>query len=275
MNRTMTTATNTINQLQKQFDIVSHNIANAQTTGFKSKEVSFAEMMVQEINNQSSRQDETGRLSPGGIRQGVGAMISKSSLLLQQGPLTTTDRALDIAFTSKDQFLKIRLGDEIAYTRNGALYLSPVENNEVMLVNQDGHSVLDENNQPIVFSNELTNYTIFPNGALHAAGENGGQAFANLGVIALHRPQIMEQKGDTLIGLPNNLEPEMNVAAIFTELTGAARNEISIQQRSLEESNVDMAKEMTNMIQIQRSLQFQSRAISISDQMMGLINGIR
>lgn len=278
MNRMMMTAANSLNQLQHKFDIISHNIANVQTPGFKTRNVSFAEMMYQEINNQPSPLQEEGRLSPLGIRQGVGAKLASSAITLSQGALMTTNRPLDLAFTESSQFLKVRLQDENgetnAFTRNGSLYLSPVENNQVMLVTQDGHAVLDENDEPITFSDQLTDYTILPNGTFQASGTNGIEQFS-LGVIALHRPQIMEQKGDTLLGLPENLDPAMDMADVYTDLVGAARGEIAIQQSALEGSNVDLSKELTDMINVQRALQFQSRAISISDQMMGLVNGIR
>ena len=84
----------------------------------------------------------------------------------------------------------------------------------------------------------------------------------------------MEQKGDSYIGLPADVPVDNE--AIYTDLlTVEERNQIQVQQRALEGSNVDLIKEMTNMMTVQRSLQFQARAISIADQMMGLVNNIR
>ncbi|MBS4204741.1 flagellar hook-basal body protein [Lederbergia citrea] len=275
MNRSMTTAVNTINQLQKQFDIISHNIANSQTNGFKRRDVSFAEMVFQEINNQPAQEKEVGRTSPLGIRQGVGAMIAKSVMVLQQGTIQNTDRSLDIAFTENNQFLKVLVqdgnGSNVRFTRDGALYVTPTGNNELMLVTKDGNPILDENENMITFSDQLGDYTISKNGTFQASNKNGQTMTANLGVIALNKPQFMEQKGDNLIGLPDNT----NEAAIFADLTGATRNNISIQQGALEGSNVDLSKEMTEMMSVQRALQFQSRSITLSDQMLGLVNGIR
>lgn len=276
MNRSMTTAVNTISQLQKQFDIISHNIANSQTNGFKRRDVSFSDMVFQHINNQPSEEKEIGRMTPHGIRQGVGAMISTSAMILQQGALKTTHRALDIAFTEENQFLKVLVqenGEEnVRFTRNGALHLSPIGTNELMLVTDEGHPVLDENENMIVFSDQYNQFAISKNGAFQARGANGAMT-ANLGVIALNKPQFMEQKGGTLIGLP--VDPAVNPATIYTELTGAVRNNIGVQQGALEASNVDLSKEMTEMMNTQRAMQLQSRSFSLSDQMMGLVNGIR
>jgi len=273
MNRSMTTATNTMSQLQKQFDIISNNIANSQTNGFKRRDVSFADMIFQEINNQPSRGNEIGRLSPHGIRQGVGAKLSKSAFVLSQGPIQNTGRSLDFAFTSENQFLKVRVQEEngthIRFTRNGALYVNPTANNQLMLVTQDGHAVLDENNNPIIFSDKLNDFTITKSGEFRA----NGAKVADLGVIALNKPQYMEQKGDSLIGMPETTT--VNPAMVYSDLTGVARNSISMQHQALEASNVDLSKELSDMMNVQRALQFQSRAITVSDQMMGLVNGIR
>jgi len=62
---------------------------------------------------------------------------------------------------------------------------------------------------------------------------------------------------------------------VLTEMNGPLREQIAMQQGALEQSNVDMSKEMTELINLQRAYQFQSRSVSIADQMMGLVNGIR
>ena len=81
--------------------------------------------------------------------------------------------------------------------------------------------------------------------------------------------------GGTYIGLPNNLaELGYTEADILTNLQGVNR-QVGIQKGSLEMSNVDLSQEMTNLIQAQRAYQFNSRAVTIADQMLGLINGIR
>ena len=78
------------------------------------------------------------------------------------------------------------------------------------------------------------------------------------------------------MSLPNNFQ-ELGYAEgdVLTQLQGLNRNEVSMQIGTLEASNVDVSKEMTDLIATQRSYQFNSRAITIADQMLGLINGIR
>lgn len=280
MNRMMITASNTLGQLQKKLDIISNNVANVDTYGYKKREASFTDLMYQQINNQRNAAAEIGRLTPMGIRQGTGAKVSQSQIVMAQGAIKNTDRALDTAFTKEGQLFKVlvqREGDtEIQYTRNGAFYLTPVGENELALVNGDGHFILDENDNPIYINGEPTEINIDGEGRMTVALRGGAGVNFNLGVVKVNNPQFLELKGDNLFGLPQNFaELNVDIANVLTELTGPLRAEIGIQQGALEQSNVDLAAEMTNLIQVQRAYQFQSRSITIADQMSGLINGIR
>lgn len=283
----MITATNTLSQLQKQMDIISNNIANVDTNGYKRKEAQFTDLLSQQFNNQpvaknelGRMSNEAGRLTPNGIRQGTGAKIAQSKVVMTQGVIKTTSRSLDAAFTKEGQMLKVLVQKgnetEINYTRNGALYLSPVSDNEVMLVNGDGYPVLDENDNPISITGDVKDYTITENGQLVANRRNGGTQTFNLGVIQVNKPQFLEQKGDNLYGMPSNYaELDATVEDIITDLNGPLRNQIGIQGGALEGSNVDLSKEMTDLMNVQRAYQFQSRSVTLADQMMGLVNGIR
>lgn len=280
MNRVMVTATNTLSQLQKKIDVVSNNIANINTNGYKAREATFTELMHQQINNQRNATAEIGRLTPNGIRPGTGAKLSQTQFIFSQGALKTTDRPLDTAFTKENQLYKVAVqtneGTEIQYTRNGAFHLTPIGDNEVALVTGDGHFILDENENPIYIGTNAENYRIDQNGNLTVTYENGATETFNLGVVHVNNPQFLEAKGNNLYGLPANFaELGVALADVLVDLVGAQRAEISIQQGALEQSNVQLAKEMSDLIQAQRGYQFQSRSISIADQMQGLVNGIR
>ncbi len=280
MNRTMITAQNTLTQLQKQMDIVSHNMANIDTTGYKRREANFTDLLFQQFSNQTLPQLEVNRLTPNGIRQGVGAKLAQSQIVGSQGSLKNTERSLDMAMTAEGQYFKVleqgENGSAIRYTRDGAFYLTPLSANENLLVTSNGYPVLDENNNPITFSSDVKEFTLQDEGRLMATLNDGSTSSFNLGVVHIKKSQFLEQKGENLLGLPENMA-ELNtpVNDILTDLNGPLRNQISMQQRVLEQSNVDMSKEMTELINLQRSYQFQSRSVSIADQMMGLINGIR
>ena len=148
MNRTMITATNTLAQLQKQMDIVSHNVANIDTAGYKRREANFTDLLFQQFNNQRNANAETARLTPAGIRQGVGAKLAQSQIVMKQGALKATERPLDLALTKEGQYFRVleqtEDGAAVRFTRAGAFYLTPVSENETMLVTGDGLPVLDE-----------------------------------------------------------------------------------------------------------------------------------
>jgi len=274
----MITAVNTMGQLQKHVDIIGHNLANAETGGYKKRDVSFADLIAQQINNHASAGTEIGRQSQFGIRQAVGAKISKTAMVTTQGSLKNTDRPLDIAFTKENQFLKVLVQREgtsdIQFTRNGELDFLP-SGNGYILATKDGHPVLDENNQTIAVSGPVEDVKMVRPGTFEIQLRNGEAVNVQLGVITLDKPQFMEQKGETLIGLPEGAADNINVNNLYTELTGQRRNEISLQQGALEASNVDIGSEMTDLMTTQKAIQFQSRSITLADQMMGLINGIR
>ena len=279
MLRTMITATNTLSQVQHKLDTISSNIANSNTTGYKSQQANFTEMLYQQFKN--DEYDKTVRQTPVGIRYGVGAKIGQIQSNQSQGSIQTTGRDLDFALTAKNQYFNVLMTDDAgqtktAYTRNGAFYVTPTEPGIVTLVNSDGYQVADSNGQPITFPDDVKEFSMNSDGTLVASYPNGQTQSFQLGVTQLQKPQVMESiNGGTYIGLPNNLaELGYTEADILTNLQGVNR-QVGIQKGSLEMSNVDLSQEMTNLIQAQRAYQFNSRAVTIADQMLGLINGIR
>lgn len=206
MNRTMMTATNTLNQLQSKIDQISNNIANVDTTAFKKTQMSFKDLLTQSFNNQPSKTKEKGRLTAPGIRQGTGAMLSQSQLVLSQGALKTTDRNLDAAFTRDDQFYTVSVQDDngvnTRLTRDGAFYLSPNANDQMMLVTPAGHKVLDENGEPILIEGNIKDIKISENGLLIVDTEEYGKKSFRLGIVSVKKPQFLDRLGGNLLGLP-------------------------------------------------------------------------
>jgi flagellar basal-body rod protein FlgG len=277
MDQTMISAATTLGQLQKQMDIISNNMANIDTNGFKGRDATFGDLLVQQFDNQPDQTKEVGRNTPYGIRIGVGGKIAQSQLDESQGAVKQTNRPLDVSFTKENQYLKVlntqNGQNTICYTRDGNLSVSPVGKNELMLVNSSGLPILDENNKMITFQDNVKDYTITAQGQLKVNAVNGQSTSFNLGVVTADKPQFLEQVGDNLLGVPSQTAGKP--ASIITEMTGPLRTQVSMQQGALEASNVDMGKEMTNLLNAQRSYQFQSRAITMSDQMAGLVNSLR
>ncbi|MER2088875.1 MAG: flagellar hook-basal body protein [Sporosarcina sp.] len=278
MIRTMTTATNTLNQLQNQLDIIGNNLANVSTHGYKSSDASFREMLVQQFNNDKA--DTAPRQSPLGIRYGSGAVLGQAQMNWKAGSLQMTGRELDFALTTPKQYFNVIVpdgeGEKTVYTRQGNFYVSPIENGQVMLVNGDGFPVADSAGSPVTFSGDVKNYTVKPGGVLELTHSNGTAETVELAVTVMERPNLMSRLSSTTFGLPENLA-DLGVTKqdVLTELQGSARNGIGLENQALEASNVNYQKEMTDLIGIQRSYQFNARAVTLADQMLGLINGIR
>jgi flagellar basal-body rod protein FlgG len=277
--RSMLTAANTMNQLQKQLDVISNNIANSDTTGFKRRDTNFAELLAQQFTNLPN--DSGNRLTPNGVRYGVGARLAETNVVLAPGALMQTGRALDMALTKENQFFRVLIQrgngeQEIGYTRAGAFYLTPSGENGWMLVTGDGNPVLDENNEPIVLPDGFKDITISNNGTLTAiAPGDRAMTSANLGITTILRPQLLQSAGDNVFTMPNLNALNINEADAAVNMTGNLRAQIAVTQGALERSNVDLGTELTEMMVTARAYQLNARAISLSEQMLGLINGIR
>lgn len=279
MLRTMVTATNTMTQLQNQLDIIGNNLSNSSTHGYKSKEVKFQELLYQQFNN--DKLDKADRQSPVGIRYGVGAALAQSQMNWKQGSIQSTGRDLDFAFQEPKQYFQVIMpdgqnGEKTAYTRQGAFYVSPINNGQLMLVNGEGYPVADAQGQSITLREGVSRFSVNESGVLVAEYPDGTTDQRELAVSVLQKPQFMENLSAAYIVMPENLdELGANAEDVMVDLQGAARGEISLSNQVLEMSNVDVSKEMTDLMTTQRQYQFSARSISIADQMMGLINGIR
>ena len=167
----MITATNTMSQLQSQLDIIGNNLSNSNTHGYKSKEVKFQELLYQQFNN--DKLDKADRQSPVGIRYGVGAALAQSQMNWKQGSIQSTGRDLDFAFQEPKQYFQVIMpdgqnGEKTAYTRQGAFYVSPVENGQLMLVNGEGYPVADAQGQAITLREGVSRFSVNESGVLVA-----------------------------------------------------------------------------------------------------------
>ncbi|MGP3560172.1 flagellar hook-basal body protein [Geobacillus sp. BK01] len=271
MLRSMLTAANTMNALQQRLDTISHNIANSNTVGFKRREASFAELLTEQVDRLPD--DGAPRQTPPGVRYGNGARLASTMLVPAQGALIETGRALDVAFTAANQWFRVRLtgqngAETVGYTRAGNFSFTPSAG-RLALVTSDGRPVLDETNAPVELPAGTNRIELSPTGTLTAIDASGAiVARVNLGVTAIDRPQLLEAQGDNVFTLPA-------VPGAARELNGALRNDIAIKQGALEQSNVDLGEELTGMIATNRAYQLNARAVSISEQMLGLINNLR
>lgn len=272
----MVQAAVTMNQLQSQLDVIGHNLANSETTGYKSRESEFSSLLFQQIDNLRHQSNATGRLTPDGIRVGSGAKLGSINNNLSIGPIKTTDRDLDVALQNENHLFQVQVnnGDqtEIQYTRDGSFYLNPVNNDQsLMLTTAEGHPVLGENG-PIVVDRGIDKVDIRTNGEIYAQRGTETEYVGRLTVVEAIRPRALEAEGENMFRLPDTAELEYNLNEIIQQVNDDGN---LVKSRALEHSNVDMGKQMADLILTQRSYQSNARTITMADQMSGLVNQLR
>jgi len=276
LSSSMVQAAVTMNQLHHKMDNIAHNMANSQTTGYKSRGGEFSSLIHQQMDNLDAPENAQGRLTPDGVRVGSGARMGATNIDLSQGTINQTDRALDTALTESNQLFQIQVTSdgttETFYTRDGAFYLSPINaDQDVMLTTSDGYPVLGEDG-PIIIDSGFTGLEIRPNGEIAVNRDGTTENEARIEVVETSRPYLLESAGSNLFRLPDLDELGYGFGDII-EVT--APEEDVLQSSALEQSNVNLAAEMSDLILAQRSYQMNARSISMSDQMMGLVNQLR
>jgi flagellar basal-body rod protein FlgG len=287
MNHSMINSTVSLHALQQKLDMVANNIANVNTTGYKRKDASFQDVLTSLKEQPKSFQKE-GRLSPLGYGQGWGSRLVQAQLSMTQGSLQATDSQLDIAIEGSGLFeintfardANNIMVPQTVWTRNGSFELSPSgdpANPDMFLTTKEGQYVIGANDEPIrVPANH--HVSILTDGRIMASDDANKTAppleVGQIKLVRVIRPQLLQQLGDNLYGLPPDIANRQEVL----QTVDAANNTvdpITVRQGFLEHSNVTIADEMTELLQVQRAFQLKSRAVTSSDTMMGIANNLR
>lgn len=242
---------------QTQMDVISNNLANASTTGFKASRANFQDLMYQnegQPGGQTTEQTE----SPSGLLLGTGVKVVASEKLFTQGAVTQTGNPLDVAIQGNG-FLQVSLPDgTIAYTRDGTLQ----EDSNGELVTSDGYPLVPA----ITLPANVNNITIGTDGTVSATA-NGSTKPTQVGVLQLANfvnPAGLEAMGQNLY-----LETESSGTA---ETGQPGVNGLgTLLQGSLESSNTNVVEEMVNMIEAQRTYEMDSKSISAVDDMLEFV----
>ncbi|ANY66940.1 flagellar hook-basal body protein [Paenibacillus sp. BIHB 4019] len=280
MNGSMINAVVSMGGLQQKLDMIADNIANVNTVGYKRKEATFEDLLTN-VSKQPNEFKQPGRMTPLDFNQGWGSQLTMIKPNLEQGTIATTGKDTDFAIEGNALFeVIVNANGDRAYTRNGAFQLTVNANGDNILATAEGYPIVSTVvTQPgnVVVEQPVT----VPDGYKLVIGADGSaQGVAadgttiNLGTIKLMqatRPSALTQLDDNLFSVAEGL----NVGDVIQEVTPDADNAIALRQGSLEQSNVDMSSEMTELINVQRAYQLVARALTSSDSMMGLANGLR
>jgi flagellar basal-body rod protein FlgG len=229
---------------QNQFNAIANDMANIDTPGYQATEVGFQDLLYSSAGSASGSPD---------IATGAGSQSAIVGRSFAQGAIQNTGRSLDVAIQGPG-YLQVRRDDgTIGLTRNGTLQV----NAQGEITNQDGN--------PLVPPLKLPKGTDADNIKIETNGQviSGSRTIGKLALVNVPAPNQLQPDGDSMFSV--------------TAGSGATRPATgsSIQQGALEGSNVDVAQDMTTMINAQRSYQMASQAIQYQDQMLQIADQIK
>lgn len=255
MIRALYTAATGMNAQQNQIDVISNNLANVNTNGFKKSRTDFQDLMYQTLVEPGAPTSQTTK-NPTGIQIGLGVKTAAVQKVFVQGDLASTGNQLDLAIEG-DGFMSVTRPDgSTAYTRAGSLKL----NETGQLVTSDGYQI----DPGITVPSDTVAVVIGEDGTV-SVKQPGNTATTQLGQITAVR--FPNNAGLRAIG--RNLYEETDssgspVGGIFSE-AGVGR----VTQGFLESSNVSVVEEVVNLILGQRAYEAGSKGIETADAMLG------
>ena len=258
MLRALYSAAAGMNSQQMNLDVISNNLANVNTTGFKKSKIEFQELLYQTTRAPGSDQG-SGNVLPTGIQVGEGSRPVATARIFTSGDLTQTGERLDVAIQG-DGFFEVQMPDgSRAYTRDGAFKTS----SDGRIVTSDGLPI-QGGFQPVPAG--TTNITIGSNGDVTYSGANGTTSF-QVQLVRFNNASGLQSAG-------SNLYTETNASGP-PELGSPGQNGFgSLNQGYLEMSNVKVVEEMVNLILAQRAYEVNSKAVQAADEMMQQSNNL-
>ena len=266
---------------QTMLDVTGNNIANANTTGFKSSTTVFQDTLSQMMNGGTAANAERGGTNP--VQIGLGVQIATTSTNFNQGSAQMTGRGTDLMLQG-DGFFVVQRGNEQMYTRAGAFTFdetgtlvtntgarvqsygldatgAPDYASGLIDITPDT-AVLPTLTPPVVAPTELTSYTVGSDGMLRGVFSDGIQRdMAQLASADFANVMGLEKIGETAY------RASANSGAVQLGVPGQGGAGTAIAG-ALEMSNVELAAEFTNLILAQRGFQASSRVITTSDQVL-------
>jgi flagellar basal-body rod protein FlgG len=243
---------------QMNLDVISNNLANVNTTGYKKSKLEFQDLLYQTTRAAGADQGGGNQL-PSSLQVGQGSIPVSTQRIFTAGDLTHTGQNLDVAIQG-DGFFQVQLPDgTLAYTRDGAFKTD----SQGRIVTSDGYP-LQGGFQPVPAG--TTNITISTTGAGTYTTASGATNF-QIQTVRFNNPGGLDSQG-------HNLYKE-TPASGTPELGNPGQNGFGeLQQGSLELSNVQVVEEMVNLILAQRAYEVNSKAVQAADEMMQQSNNM-
>ena len=245
---------------QMNLDVITNNLANSSTTAFKRVQPMFQDLLYTTLRAAGSSSNAQ-NLLPTGLQIGAGSAVTSTERIMIQGSMLQTGNQLDVAINGNG-FFQIQLADgTLAYTRQGQFSLSATG----QIVTQAGNAVAVAGVIPstatgiTISSAGLVQYSTQGSSTLTQAGQLTMASFANpAGLVAIG--------GNNFIPSPASGTPQNQIAG--TNGMG------TIQQYYVEQSNVNVAEELVNLIAAQRAYEINTRAVTASDQILQRVSNL-
>jgi flagellar basal-body rod protein FlgG len=255
MIRSLWTARTGLEAQQTQLDVISNNLANVSTNGFKRSRAVFEDLLYQTLRQPGAQSTQQTQISSG-LQIGTGVRPVATERIHTQGSLQQTGNALDVAIQGEG-FFQVQMPDgTTAYTRDGAFQLD----NQGQIVTASGYPV----SPAIIIPDDTQTITIGKDGTVSVlqAGQNAPTQVGTMQLATFVNPGGLQSAGENLYletassGTPSTNTPGSNGAGV-------------LNQNYVENSNVNVAEELVQMITTQRAYELNSRAIQTSDAMLG------
>ena len=258
MNGALWTAKTGLDAQQTRMQVISNNLANTNTTGFKRDRAVFQDLLYQTVRQPGAQSSQDTQL-PSGLSTGTGVRVVSTEKLFSQGNLSQTEDPLDLAIQGRGFFEVLTPDGTLAYTRDGSFQMD----SQGQMVTATGYAL-----QPgISIPENASGITIGQDGTVTATLA-GAAAPTQLGVIGLTdfiNPAGLQSKG-------GNLYQETASSGAPTQGTAGIGGLGSLIQGAVETSNVNVVEELVSMIETQRAYEISSKAISTTDGMLQYIN---
>ena len=247
---------------QTNVEVISNNIANMTTTGFKRQRAEFQDLIYQNLRRVGSNSSDSGSIVPSGAQIGLGVKTAAIYRINEQGNLQQTSNSLDLAIQGNGYFQVTLPSGATAYTRDGTFGLAP----DGTIVTADGYVV-----QPgIQVPTNATSVTINTSGQVQAtiSGQTAPQTLGQLQLAAFPNDAGLQAQG-------GNLFVQTSASGAPVAGTPGAPGFGSVMQGFIETSNVNVVSEITNLITAQRAYEMNSKVITTADQMLSTLSNLR
>ncbi len=256
---------------QTNVDTISNNIANVNTTGYKTEKTEFKSLLYQNIQARTTTANGANKPVPAQV--GLGTRVASNTSMFTQGALL--DSESDTAFAIDGEgFFAVRGADgEIYYTRNGNFNWSMAADGGVVLTTSSGYPVLDSNGNEIRVPDGVVAERVKATGTgqFYYLDDTGNAVDMNqsFGIYQFNNPAGLEKLSDSLLEVTAASGNPLN------EATTGGLQRSNVRQGYLEGSNVQVADEMVNLIVAQRAYELNSKAIQAADSMLEQANQLR